>query len=133
MAELREIAKEIALIQLLNLPALEAIRRLDRETTFFYADPPYTHGARAAGSRASYAHEMSDEDHAALCDALNGIKGRAAISGYENPIYAARLCGWNRYEYATQTGDFSGSARTSRTEVVWLNYDPNEGQGALAL
>ena len=52
-----------------------------------------------------------------------------------NEIYDEMLGDWRTldYEMTTSLANSKVKERTERTETVWMNYDPNEGQGALAL
>ena len=47
-----------------------------------------------------YQHEMTDEDREKLVDLLLGIKGKAMVSGYANPIYGSLECAcWRGYDF----------------------------------
>ena len=48
----------------------------------------------------AYSHEMTDDDHAELVELLLSIKGKAALSGYANPIYEPlESKGWARHDF----------------------------------
>lgn len=86
-------------VQLENAPALRILERYDTPDTLFYCDPPYPHSTRKAGG---YAHEMTDGDHEALVAALLNIKGKAALSCYDHPVYQPlAAAGWQRIDWQT--------------------------------
>lgn len=102
-------------------PALELIARHDSPQTLFYIDPPYvwsTRNERYAGN--AYAHEMDDEQHREMGQALHQVKGYVVLSGYDCPLYDELFAGWHRSEKAT----FADGAR-KRTEVLWSNFAPS--------
>lgn len=104
-----------------NRPALEVIGQYDTPGTLFYCDPPYVQSTRTATahSRHCYRYEMKDDDHAALAELLQKIKGMAIVSGYECPLYAELYKGWRK---ATGKGYADGATgRRDRTETVWLS------------
>jgi len=69
----REVHRRLDGVTIECLPALEVIRRYDRKETFFFVDPPYH-------NISLYAHNMSEEDHVALRDALSRVKGRFLLT-----------------------------------------------------
>ena len=83
---------------------------------FIYADPPYVQSSRRRTR--VYRHELDDEGHVRLLDALCAAPAKVMISGYSSPLYEERLAHWNRVEFST------GSHGLARTEIVWLNYEP---------
>lgn len=96
-------------------PALDVIQSYDDETALFYVDPPYAHSVR--GTDDMYAHEMSDDEHRELAQALRRIKGMAVVSGYACPLYDEELyADWRRVTVSTH-----GDAARDRTEVLWLS------------
>ena len=74
--------------------ALSLIQTHDGPETLFYCDPPYPHATRSV--RAAYAHEMSDDDHARLIEAITRCRGMVAVSGYPSAVYDRALAGWAR-------------------------------------
>ena len=96
-------------------PALDVIQAYDDETALFYVDPPYAHSVR--GTDDLYAHEMSDDEHRELAQALRRIKGMAVVSGYACALYDEELyADWRRVTVSTH-----GDAARDRTEVLWLS------------
>ena len=56
-----------------NKDALDVIKRYDRETTFFFCDPPYL-------DVTGYGNTFNEENHIKLRDALSNIKGKFLLS-----------------------------------------------------
>lgn len=118
-------------VQLENAPALRIIERYDTPDTLFYLDPPYPLATRKSGG---YAHEMTHEDHAALVAALLNLKGKAALSCYDHPVYAPLVAaGWQRVDWQTACyaagrtrgtgvqGAGAALAKQARTETLWVS------------
>lgn len=114
---LPEIANRLLRVQIENRPAIEVIDLYDSPDTLFYCDPPYTHGSR--GDSKAYGHEMSDADHRRLAERLNRIQGKAAVSGYDNPLYDELFKGWHRIEAPVKR---CHSIKKDRQEILWVNY-----------
>ncbi|MGH7213571.1 MAG: DNA adenine methylase [Tepidisphaeraceae bacterium] len=114
---LQPIAERLIRVQIENRPAAEVIRLYDDRHTLFYCDPPYVHDSR--GDSKAYGYEMTDKDHAHLIATLNGIKGKAAISGYHCELYDQLLRGWRRVEAPPK---HCHSVKKPRVEVLWVNY-----------
>ena len=101
-----------------NRPAAEVIVQHDGSKTLHYVDPPYLHEARNMNpGNASYAFEMTDDDHAALAHVLHRVRGMVVLSGYPTPLYDEDLYrGWTRI-----TREALADGARKRTEVLWLN------------
>lgn len=95
--------------------AVEVMLAHDAETTLHYVDPPYVMATRSDAG-ADYAHELTDDNHIRLCEALRDLRGMVILSGYPNDIYDAELPGWQRIERAA----YADNAKP-RTEVLWIN------------
>lgn len=95
------------------LPALTVIGRYSTIDTLIYADPPYVLSAR---NGKLYRHEMTDQDHSELLDALDAHPGPAVLSGYRCDLYSQRLHHWYTVERRCQA-----EKGNMRTEVLWLN------------
>ncbi len=128
--DLPEIVARLLRVQIENRPAIEVIRLYDAPGTLFYCDPPYAHGTRS--DTKAYAYEMSDDDHCQLASVLNSVQGLVAISGYDcalmNDLYPSPK--WHKHVAAPKT---IHSTKGKRTEVVWLNYDPDTMKRATLL
>lgn len=107
-------------VAILSRPALEVVRSEDGPGTFFYCDPPYLRETRAAGD--VYAHEMSQDDHKALLQALWRLKGKVMLSGYPSRLYDTELVGWSRREFLVANHAAGGKSKRRMKEVVWANY-----------
>ena len=98
----------------------------NNKDVLLYADPPYVHSTRNGSDR--YEHELSDEDHCDLVEALLAWRGRALISGYAHTIYEPlERAGWHRIDTAVHCASTANrpTAKTHRRlETLWLNYDP---------
>ena len=112
--DLLEAAKRLKDVQIENRPALDLIRKFNHDNVLIYADPPYLLNTRGGKQ---YRHEMTEQDHVELLDALKQHKGYAIISGYPSDMYEHELADWNmiaRKAY-NQNAD-------ARTEVLWCNF-----------
>ncbi len=114
---LPDIAERLLRVQIENRPAVEVIGLYDGRETLFYCDPPYPHEAR--GDVSSYGYEMLDHDHRVLARTLSRIKGKAAVSGYDCPLYAELYKGWRRIEAPKKQ---CHSVKKLRQEMIWVNY-----------
>ncbi len=123
VGDLEFIAERLLRVQIENRPALDVIRLYDSEGTLFYCDPPYVHNTR--GDNKAYKHEMTNAQHEELADALNGIKGRAAVSNYQcdlmDRLYPSPK--WTKHYAPEKT---IHSTKDKRQEVLWVNYDLKE-------
>ena len=104
-----------------NRPAVDILGQHDSADTLIYADPPYVHHTRALGADTGryYQHEMSNEQHAELLTALNGLNGMVIVSGYPTELYNDLLNGWQTS--TTQARISSNRGTNSRTEQLWMN------------
>jgi DNA adenine methylase len=105
-----------------NRPAVDVMQQHDGPDTLHFVDPPYVRSTRKIGGGGygrCYRHEMSDEQHIKLLDALVGLDGMVVLSGYDSDLYAERLATWERHE--TKARISSGRGTGLRTEVAWLN------------
>lgn len=107
------IAQRLQGIQIEHQPAVKLIERYRRPDVLIYADPPYLMETRHGRM---YRHEMTDDDHLELLDALNAHPGPVLLSGYAHPLYDERLQHWHRETKVVQA---EGGKR--RTEVLWIN------------
>jgi DNA adenine methylase len=107
-----------------SVPAVDLLNRFkDASDCLVYCDPPYILSTR--NSRL-YKHEMTDQDHLKLLDALDDHTGPVVLSGYAHPIYDNRLAHWQR----VTTSALAEKGR-SRTEVLWLNEKAQRRQLSL--
>lgn len=108
-------AERLKHVQIENRPALDLIQRFNHENVLIYADPPYMLQTRGGKQ---YKHEMTDQEHLDLLEALKGHKGYVILSGYRSEMYDRELCGWDRIQIKSynQNGD-------PREEVLWCNFE----------
>ncbi|WP_229829776.1 DNA adenine methylase, partial [Deinococcus ficus] len=125
---LSEIVQRLLRVQIENAPAVEVIRRYDSPETLFYCDPPYIHESR--GDKKAYIHEMTDEQHAELAEALHKVKGKVAISGYHSKLMDDLYRDW---DFIESNERIIHSTKDSRTEVLWVNYNLEEIQQGNAI
>lgn len=122
---LPEIGERLLRVQIENRPAIDVIKLYDSEETLFYCDPPYVHQTR--GDSKAYSHEMTDEQHCQLAEVLNSVKGMVALSNYDcelmNKLYPSKR--WRKIVAPARTNH---STKDHRTEVLWVNYDPNRNR-----
>jgi DNA adenine methylase len=117
---LADVATRFRTVMIESKPAIDMIQQYDGEDTFFYLDPPYMPETRHGNKAATYAHEMTPEDHAALLDVLLATKGKAMLSGYAAPLYDDKLKDWRREELKTKA--HMSNSGEERIEVIWFNY-----------
>lgn len=110
-------AERLRGVQIENRPAVELIRRFNYPNVLIYADPPYMLGTRRG--RKQYRHEMTDDDHMELLEALKAHKGPVIISGYGSDLYNRELKGWHRDEKTSYT-----QTASRRREILWMNFEP---------
>jgi len=114
------VAKRLLRVQIECLPALDLIGRYDSDETLFYVDPPYTPDSCYVGM--AYVHVMTMEQHCDLLASLLACEGKVAISGYDNPTYAAMLSGWTITRAPLK--NIASASGHERSEILWTNYDP---------
>lgn len=124
---LSEIGERLIRVQIENRPAIDVIQLYDSPNTLFYCDPPYVHGTR--GDSKAYGYEMTDEQHRELADVLNAAKGMVAFSNYDcdliNRLYPPKR--WRKIIGPVKTNH---STKDTRTEVLWVNYDPDKTESS---
>ena len=112
--DLFEAAARLKEVQIENRPALDLIGRFNYENVLIYADPPYLMSTRGGKQ---YKHEMTEQDHVELLDALKQHKGSVILSGYPHEMYDSELKGWSRI-----TRKSYNQNADRRTEVLWCNF-----------
>lgn len=95
------------------LPALDIIARYNAPDVLLYLDPPYHLDTRHG---AVYAHEMAENDHVRLLEAIARHAGMIVLSGYAHPLYEAYLADWQRV-----TVSALAEHGKAQTEVLWIN------------
>lgn len=118
---IRAVAHRFRGVVIENKPAVDVIAQHDGPETLFYLDPTYVWDSRALDimhGDYGYAHEMSDDDHIALAEVLNGggLAGMVVLSGYHSELYDRLYPHWHREERKALA---DGAAE--RVEVLWFN------------
>jgi Site-specific DNA methylase len=108
------VAQRLKMVQIEHKPAVELIKAFNHSNVLIYGDPPYVMSTR---SRKMYRHEMSDQDHVELLEALLLHTGPVMLSGYDNEIYNEYLQGWRKISTPARAEN-----SLPRTEVLWMNY-----------
>jgi DNA adenine methylase len=95
----------------------DVIAQHDSSETLIYLDPPYVHSTRnMLRGNATYAWEMTDQDHIEMAEILSKVKGMAIISGYDCELYKSLFSDWLKIQRKT-----FGDGAVERTECLWLN------------
>lgn len=104
-------------VQIEHQDVFKLVERYDREDVLMYLDPPYVLSTR---NKRIYKHEFSNEDHIQLLNFCKRSKAKIIISGYDCELYSDYLKGW-----ITDRREVDCEAGGKRTEVIWMNYEPN--------
>lgn len=109
----------------------DIVKLYDRPNTFFYLDPPYLPSTRKGGG---YRCELSEEDHQQLVNVLHTVQGKVMLSGYPSELcdslrwrkleWEMTCCAAGRTRATGLLGPGSARQKQSRTECVWMNYEP---------
>ncbi|HEL9598127.1 TPA: DNA adenine methylase [Streptococcus suis] len=113
---IQEMTLRLKQVQIEHRPALELIKRFDKQDVCMYLDPPYVLSTR---TRKQYSHEMEDQDHLELLRTIGQSKAKILLSGYDSELYSNYLDGWHRLEF-----DATAEQGLKRKEIIWLNYEP---------
>ena len=113
------IIERLRSVQISNYDFRIMFEKCDSERTLFYCDPPYPHNVRCNNNE--YENEMKEADHIDLLELANNVKGKIAISGYENNLYSSYLKNFYKTIAKKKRNTLFHS---SRQEVLWTNYDP---------
>ena len=113
--DLLEAAARLKEVQIENGPAIDLIRKFNHANVLIYADPPYL---PVTWSGNQYLHEMTEQDHLDLLDALKQHKGPVILSGYPSEMYDWELRGWS----VIHRKSYNQNA-AQRTEVLWCNFE----------
>ena len=102
-----------------NRDAIDCMLQHDSRKTLHLVDPPYVFETRSIGNpycKKGYRHEMTDEAHAQLAEALESLSGMVMLCGYRCDLYDSLYSGWQRIE----RNAFADGARP-RVECLWFN------------
>jgi DNA adenine methylase len=117
-----EIHARLRRVVVLNDDALDVIESQDGPHTLFYLDPPYHPDTRSVPG--VYRHEAPLQQHRWLLEYLTQIRGKAVLSGYDDPMYDEWLHDWHRVEFDLPNNAAGGDQKRRMTEVAWRNYQP---------
>lgn len=117
-SRLCDFAERLKRVMIENQDALKIISYYDDPDTLFFVDPPYVRSTRAANVTA-YRHEMTDEQHVDLLNALNAVQGKIVITGYDCDIYNDLLGDWAKHTKSVQASGNRGGV--TREECLWLS------------
>lgn len=118
--QLPRIIERLRRVEILQEPAVQAIRRFDDPEALIYCDPPYVHATRSSPD--AYGVEMSDENHAELAEQLNACQSKVVISGYASSLYDKLYRGWKRVEFDIANHAAGGKEKNRATECLWMNF-----------
>lgn len=115
--------------------AADLVERLATHDTVIYADPPYLNSTRSGRARrqtyGDYANDMGDdESHRRLAKALHATPASVILSGYPSDLYDELYGDWHQIDIPVlaHSSNSVTASRGQRTEVLWLNYDPEPSQ-----
>lgn len=121
-----EVAERLRNVVVEHMDAVETLDRYDDARTAFYCDPPYPHKTRTQTTQAKYRYEMTDAQHGQLLDALNRMRGKVLISGYDCDLYREHLKWWRvcwRHRVNCTSGTTVNRRNAHfRVEVLWANW-----------
>lgn len=117
---LASIGQRLTGVLIENRPAIEVMQAHDAPDTLHFVDPPYVFATRELrNTKGCYRHEMTDEQHIELLQAIKGLQGMVAISGYPSDLYTEHLRSWQMV--TTPARISAGRGTTTRTECLWLS------------
>jgi len=116
---LKKVAARFQGVMIENRPAMEVISYWDREEALFYIDPPYLPGVRDSKTRSVYRHEMTEDQHTDMLQAIRAIKGMVILSGYSSDLYNSILSNW--YTQSKKVRAAGNRGTVMRTERLWMN------------
>lgn len=122
---LAETAQRLTGVLIENRPAIDVMRAHDTKRTLHYVDPPYITDTRVSGNR-YYRHEMTDDQHAGLLEAVQKLQGFVVISGHPSILYDQALPGWTRVSVSARIS--AGRGTGIREECLWLSPRVSESQ-----
>lgn len=106
-------------VQIECADALYIIRSRDRESSFFYVDPPYFN------SDMGHYDGYSKADFEELLQLLSTIKGKFMLSSYPSPLLKeyTEKNGWNTFSVKSKVSvNAKGGLGKEKSEVLTMNY-----------
>jgi len=123
--QLNEVGELVKTWIIENLDYKTCITRFDSPDTVFYCDMPYY----LPGKRECYQDSFTLDDHKALAELLNNIKGWALVSHYKDNIISELYEGWNCYEYSSFKGSSNGDTKPVTVECLYTNFETVKKRG----
>ena len=120
--QLNEVGELIKLWVIENLDYKTCITRFDSPSTVFYCDMPYY----LPSKREYYQDSFTLDDHKALAELLNNIKGRVLVSHYKDNTISELYRSWNCYEYESFKGSSNGDIKLVTQECLFTNYETTQ-------
>jgi DNA adenine methylase len=127
------VCDRLQMVLIENGAAVDVMRQHDAIDTLHFVDPPYVLNTRVIrGGMGYYRHEMTNDQHAELLNAIKTLSGMVVISGYECELYRDMLSDWTIVSKAARAQAYRGTKLA--TENLWLNQacvDALHGHGAM--
>ncbi len=118
-AALAAIGDRFAGVLIEHRDAVDVIQAHDGPDTLHFVDPPYVHDTRQMRAQGGYKHELDDEGHVRLLQALRAVDGMVVLCGYPHSLYERTLSDWQCHSTSARIS--GGRGTTTRTECVWIN------------
>jgi DNA adenine methylase len=118
---LHDVVERLRRVQILNMPAINAIEKFDDAEALIYCDPPYLHETRGQSATSIYQHEMSEHEHFALSEVLRACRATIIVSGYDSELYQQLYSGWRVEKKEIANHASGGASKTRETECLWIN------------
>ena len=99
-----------------NRDALEIIKNMDSENSFFFIDPPYINT-----DSTPYKGEYTKQDYLNLIELLKNIKGKFILSNYPQPDIEIPSS-WSVKSHTSNKSLSNTSASKNKTEMFYANY-----------
>lgn len=113
-------AERLIGVQIECRPWDDILERFDLPGVVMFVDPPYMAETRAQ-TIGAYEHEMTDEDHGRLIEALRGLKrASAVVTHYPHPLYDS--LGWHYCDIAVHADSATSRGRAERTERIYASH-----------
>jgi DNA adenine methylase len=108
------------------LPAVKVIERYGVASSVIYCDPTYVASTRSGRRKrpdGDYLHEMSDDDHRELAEALHRTPATVLLSGYRSDLYDEVYGDFDSLSVGIDRPSSRGSATgvSGAVETIWSN------------
>jgi DNA adenine methylase len=113
---LMQAMKKLEKTSISNRDALEIIKNMDSEETFFFVDPPYINTKCDA-----YKGEYTKQDYLNLIELLKTLKGEFILSNYPQPDIEMPN-DWDVRSHTRNKSITKVNDPKEKTELFWANY-----------